>query len=307
MRSVRLLLGLWICVLTAAAQAFGTHWIAAPQADSTAQVWFRQTYLTDRCPAQATVTVASAGNFELYVNQWNVSTDVLAPFRAPEDTCIKAVTYDVTRFLRPDSNVIAVWYAPASIRPVRRQISVTYSGTMPNGTRFSHVSNPGWLCRPANRVITPEGSERVDGREHDPSWNAIPIEAASWRPVLAVRDTVSTGYREVSSFYPAMRVTRLHRPSVVDTRADSVIYEFPEAFTGWVRVTLRNTRKGQRIRIGDLEYICNGKLDEQACRKFTLAHCRRVTITGDARFSPSQLFNVEGVEIRPSYHHSYQY
>ena len=307
MKRILLFLTLALTVMTAVAQEFGIHWIACPAADSTMQAWFRQTYITPQRPLRATVTVASAGNFELYVNRWNVSTDVLAPFRERGDRRVKAVTYDVSRYLRPDSNVIAVWYSPATTQPNRKQISVTYSGTMPNGTPFSHVSDPEWLCRPANRTITPDGGECVDGRAHNPLWNATEIETAGWVPALAVKEGRAEGYGVSASFYPAMRVARVHKPAYFDVCGDSVFYEFRNGFQGWIRITLRNAQRGEHIYINGLEYICNGNLDEQACRKFTITTCRRVLIYGDASFDRSQLYNVEGIEIAPSFHSSYQY
>lgn len=307
MKRTSALITLCAWAMTAMAQEFGTHWIAFPEPDSVAQVWFRQTYVTTARPRQATVTVASTGLFELYVNQWNVSTDVMTPFRTADDDRPIAITYDVSRFLRCDSNVIAVWYSPAAARPNRKQISVVYSGTMPNGTRFSHVSDPDWLCRRANRSLTPDGGETIDGRMHNPNWNATAFDPACWISPQSVRTGFADGYKELCSFYPSIKVTHVRKPSYFDAHGDSVYYEFRTGFKGWVRVTLRDTRRGEHIRIGGLEYVCSGIADEQACRKFTMADYRRVLICGDDAFDRSQLYKVEGVELSPSFHHSYQY
>ena len=46
-----------------------------------------------------------------------------------------------------------------------------------------------------------------------------------------------------------------------------------------------------------MRYICNGTIDEQAIGRFAMLPWRSVTITGDRRFKPEQVQNVEGLEM----------
>ena len=87
------------------------------------------------------------------------------------------------------------------------------------------------------------------------------------------------------------------RPRYFDIEGNRVAYEFGTGFYGFVRLTLRDARRGERIRIGDVEYICSGKTDEQACARFVPAVLRRVIVEGDADFSPSQIQRVEGIGL----------
>ena len=74
-------------------------------------------------------------------------------------------------------------------------------------------------------------------------------------------------------------------------------YDFGLGFIGFARVTLRGARKGERIFIGDMEYICSGQLDEQACLRFTTMPVRKLTIYGDNKFRADHIVNVEGISI----------
>ena len=98
MKQTALLLMMLLSAMNGFAQEFATHWIACPDADSTSQVWFRHTYIADGAAASATITVATTGLFELYINERNVSTDVLMPCRKPFSDNPEAITFDVTRF-----------------------------------------------------------------------------------------------------------------------------------------------------------------------------------------------------------------
>ena len=82
-----------------------------------------------------------------------------------------------------------------------------------------------------------------------------------------------------------------------DIEKDTITYDFGLGFIGFARVTLRGARKGERIFIGDMEYICSGQLDEQACLRFTTMPVRKLTIYGDNKFRADHIVNVEGISI----------
>ena len=82
-----------------------------------------------------------------------------------------------------------------------------------------------------------------------------------------------------------------------DIEKDTITYDFGLGFIGFARVTLRGVRKGERIFIGNMEYICSGQLDEQACLRFTTMPVRKLTIYGDNKFRADHIVNVEGISI----------
>lgn len=77
----------------------------------------------------------------------------------------------------------------------------------------------------------------------------------------------------------------------------SVRYRFSRWFDGWIRVTLRGMHRGDTLHINGLHYICTGKDDEQACRRFSSSGQWTAIIEGDSTFSHRRITNVEGIEI----------
>ena len=94
-----------------------------------------------------------------------------------------------------------------------------------------------------------------------------------------------------------LTVKAVTEASPTETDKRSVTYAFPHAFMGFVRVTIRDARPGETIFINGMRYICNGTIDEQAIGRFAMLPWRSVTITGDRRFKPEQVQNVEGLEM----------
>lgn len=310
-RLMRHTLLLFFILLNLVPSAYGqgrfSHWISYPTVDSTSQIWFRHTYVTQKAPEQATITITSTGHFELFVNERNVSNDVMVPYRPTLSDQPVAITYDVSRFLRPDSNTIAVWYAPVYPHLNERQVSLSYYGKMEDGQPFCHVSDSDWLCHVANRSLLPGNGELQNGKDYTLRWNSNEIDPACWLSAKEQKGDDREEIQRFSSFYPAEKVSKVLQGQPVTAGQDSVYYNFPVTTQGWVRVTIRNARPGERIHIGGLEYICNGKTDEQAYRKFTISDNQQILIYGDRYFRKSQIQKVEALEIVPYFHSSYLY
>lgn len=289
------------------AQEFDTHWIAYPTVDSTSQIWFRRIYTTRERPVQATISIKTTGRFELFVNERNISTDVLTPYREEMSDNSITTEYDITRFLCSGNNTIAVWYSPSYPHINPRQLSVTYSGKTKDGRRFAHVSDESWLCHKANRRLLPAGGELLDNTCYTLKWNSEDIDAACWLSAISIPNTHQEETKVYKGCYPAYKVNRIRHQNYFDTEGDSTLYEFGTAFRGWIRVTLRNAKIGENIDIGGMKYVCNGKMDEQAYRKFTLPECRRVIVYGDNRFSREQIQEIEAIEIVPYTHDAFSF
>ena len=72
MRGWLLTFVLWTTVLWANARQFNTHWVAAPDTDSLAHVWFRTTLLSSARHREAHLTIATTGLVKVYVNEAKV-------------------------------------------------------------------------------------------------------------------------------------------------------------------------------------------------------------------------------------------
>lgn len=312
---IMVLMGLLVIgMTTASAQtaSLGPGEISCTTADSLSDIWFRHTYLTQRRPISATLSVTARGRYRVYVNESNVTPPL------PTDTCHHPVTIDidVSGYLRSDSNTVAILYHP--VGPHDHQIAVCYYGVGRDGRPFGHNADGGWLCRPVD-----EGSGDGIDRGYTQT-----VSTACWTPASAPgrlemegtkaaselrtadsalrRDDsalrkVSTemGVWPLATLLPVRvnRVTRVTAPRYSERTPEGIAYEFVTGFYGFVRLTLRGAKKGETITIGGRKYICNGETDEQITTAFEPTYHRRVIVSGDSAFDASQVQRVDGVSL----------
>lgn len=284
---IMVLMGLLVIgMTTASAQtaSLGPGEISCTTADSLSDIWFRHTYLTQRRPISATLSVTARGRYRVYVNESNVTPPL------PTDNCHHPVTIDidVSGYLRSDSNTVAILYHP--VGPHDHQIAVCYYGVGRDGRPFGHNADGGWLCRPVD-----EGSGDGIDRGYTQT-----VSTACWTPVSALR-RVSTemGVWPLATLLPVRvnRVTRVAAPRYSERTPEGIAYEFVTGFYGFVRLTLRGAKKGETITIGGRKYTCNGETDEQITTAFEPTYHRRVIVSGDSAFDASQVQRVDGVSL----------
>lgn len=312
---IMVLMGLLVIgMTTASAQtaSLGPGEISCTTADSLSDIWFRHTYLTQRRPISATLSVTARGRYRVYVNESNVTPPL------PTDNCHHPVTIDidVSGYLRSDSNTVAILYHP--VGPHDHQIAVCYYGVSRDGRPFGHNADGGWLCRPVD-----EGSgDRID-RGYTQT-----VSTACWTPVSAPgrlgiegtkaasapgrvemegtkadsaqrRVSKEMGVWPLATLLPVRvnRVTRVTEPRYSERTPEGIAYEFVTGFYGFVRLTLRGAKKGETITIGGRKYTCNGETDEQITTAFEPTYHRRVIVSGDSAFDANQVQRVDGVSL----------
>lgn len=333
---IMVLMGLLVIgMTTASAQtaSLGPGEISCTTADSLSDIWFRHTYLTQRRPISATLSVTARGRYRVYVNESNVTPPL------PTDNCHHPVTIDidVSGYLRSDSNTVAILYHP--VGPHDHQIAVCYYGVGRDGRPFGHNADGGWLCRPIDEgsgdgidrgytqtvstacwtpVSVPgriemEGTKvaseprRVEIEEAKASSapRRVEIDGRTADSALRRNDSklrrVSTemGVWPLATLLPVRvnRVTRVTAPRYSERTPEGIAYEFVTGFYGFVRLTLRGAKKGETIIIGGRKYTCNGETDEQITTAFEPTYHRRVIVSGDSAFDASQVQRVDGVSL----------
>ena len=330
------LMGLLVIgMTTASAQtaSLGPGEISCTTADSLSDIWFRHTYITQRRPISATLSVTARGRYRLYVNESNVTPPL------PTDNCHHPVTIDidVSGYLRSDSNTVAILYHP--VGPHDHQIAVCYYGVGRDGRPFGHNADGGWLCRPVDEgsgdgidrgytqtvstacwtPVSAPGRLEIEGTTAASAPGRLEIEEAKaaseprrleiegrtadseLRTTDSVLRRVSTerGVWPLATQLPVRvnRVTRVTAPRYSERTPEGIAYEFVTGFYGFVRLTLRGAKKGETIIIGGRKYTCNGETDEQITTAFEPTYHRRVIVSGDSAFDASQVQRVDGVSL----------
>lgn len=335
---------------TATAGDFDCRWLSHPTPDDTSHVWFSRTIVTSEkdMPRAAYIRVATTGRFVLYVNGRNVSTALFTPDRQKGDTAVAAIAYDVQRFLRTDTNTIALLYCP-SMR-TRRQMSVCFYGIAADNSHFAVSGtdrpcfalngNAGWLCRHADTWQTHDGGEAMNRNLYPYRWTDANQPLAMWQAVeetsisqhlnttpphhltttpphhnntptlqhisTSQHNNISTpiSSEDICGYNPlrtnplvdnAARISRIYTPLLTEQSGDTLTVHLVPNKRHLIRVTLRGCRRGERIRIGNLQYVCTGEMDEQAFTRFSPTDQNTVTISGDRHFCCEQVQEVESI------------
>lgn len=339
---------------TATAGDFDCRWLSHPTPDDTSHVWFSRTIVTSAkdMPRAAYIRVATTGRFVLYVNGRNVSTALFTPDRQKGDTAVAAIAYDVQRFLRTDTNTIALLYCP-SMR-TRRQVSVCFYGIAADSSHFAVSGtdrpcfalngNAGWLCRHADTWQTHDGGEAMNRNLYPYRWTDANQPLALWQAVEETaphlnttppqhlnttpqRHNITTPHNTTASlntstpqhnnitttplssedicgYSPlrinplvdnAARISRIYTPLLTEQSGDTLTVHLVPNRRHLIRVTLRGCRRGEHIRIGNLQYVCTGEMDEQAFTRFSPTDQNTVTISGDRHFCCEQVQEVESI------------
>ena len=318
---------------TATVGDFDCRWLSHPTPDDTSHVWFSRTIVTSakEMPRAAYIRVATTGRFVLYVNGRNVSTALFTPDRQKGDTAVSTIAYDVQRFLRTDTNTIALLYCP-SMR-TRRQVSVCFYGIAADSSHFAVSGtdrpyfalngNAGWLCRHADTWQTHDGGETMNRNLYPHRWTDPNQPLALWKAVEEsstsqhhntspqhistsqhLNTTTSLSSEDICGYSPlrpnplvdnAARISRIYTPLLTEQSGDTLLVHLVPNRRHLIRVTLRGCRRGERIRIGNLQYVCTGEMDEQAFTRFSPTDQNTVTICGDRHFCCEQVQEVESI------------
>ena len=310
LRLIHILILFAASLATATACDFGCRWMSHPAPDDTSHVWFRRTLVIEEpdMPRTAYIHVATTGRFVLYVNGRNVSTALFTPDRTPNDTTVMAISYDVRRFLRPDSNTIALLYCPST--RTRRQVSISFYGIAADSSRFATNDTEGWLCRHADTWQTHDGGEAMNRNTYPYRWTDTDQPLPLWQAVEEIstpqHNTISTplSAEDICGYSPvrtnplvdnAAHMRRIYTPLFTEQSADTLTVHLVPNERHLIRVTLRGCRRGERINIGNLHYVCTGEIDEQAFARFTPTSSNTIIITGDSHFRSEQVQEVESI------------
>lgn len=290
-----------LCITETMAQEWNTHWIHHPEASAGEQVWFHRTLTVDGPATKARLVTASEGRFVVYVNGYNVTPDVFSPYGAWQTDTIRPVKCDITGYLQPGENTMAVWTAPRG--NTHRQLSLMLNGRTADGREIVLTTDERWLCRTTGCRTNTDGNETVDGNASIDGRNeqyGREISVMRWIPAI---ESGTQGEREPMPMElprSTAQVKQIRECAAIEVLGDSIVCRFGHPFNGQVRVTLRDMERGDTLRIGGLTYICTGESDEQACRRFTTDTQDKAVISGNGRLRRENIMKIEAVCIGES-------
>lgn len=327
------------------ARPFGwfAGWISHPAAAAGEQVLFRRCFTGEGRTVNGRIEVVADGAVVVYVNGYNVTTAVPPPQSDRPFGELRVICYDVTRYLRSDSNVVAVRCSPAASADLSLALhgkpllvpadSSSFTGTTPvapllrlvfSGLRvthggrraapFSYTTDDTWMCRSAGCRLQEDGMECVDGRSLGEDWRMADVEIMKWRN--AREEAVVTVGRivEEAPLHRAVRVGRVHECRLIGAAAGRLTYGCGPEFCGRLRVTLRGMKSGDVLRVGGdvpgsggMGYVCSGEADEQAVMRFTEYEGVSVTVSCDTGLTPDNVTKVEALSLEDYFHDSWMY
>lgn len=300
--------------LPSGAVGWPVSWIVHPCAEGGEQIWFCRSFSGEGRTVVGQIEMAVGGGAVLYVNGYNVTTDVPIPVSgvwrpssAGEETTVVVKRYDVTRYLRPDTNVVAVWCAPeARLSLVFSGLRVTHGGR--RAEPFAHTTDATWLCRTCGSCISPDGPEMVDGRETQEELRTGRLEVIKWLNAREIAPTMEHG--KMMAVVPqrsSVRVGHVYDCCLTEADAGRLTYSCGRGFRGRIRVTLRGMRRGDLLDIGGMGYVCSGESDEQAVMRFTEYVGDSIIVSGGTALTPDKVQSVEAICLEEYFNSSWMY
>jgi len=273
----------------------------------------------------ARLYATAAGVYEAHLNGRRVGDDVLAPGWTDYRKRIRYQTHDVSRQLKPGTNVLggivaAGWFAGRTgmgqhlwgfQKAFWAELHIRYA----DGSREVVATDGTWRgsSGPIRRADLLDG-ETYDARRELPGWASSGFDDSGWRAVAVVRPSV--GPLEGESDPPVRAV--MERPALSETRpaAGVQIFDLGQNIVGWARITLSapagthvQVRYGEmlnkdgtlftenlRSAVATDRYVAKGGGVETYAPRFTFHGFRYVEIRGAPQPLPPSA--VTGVVVR---------
>lgn len=277
------------------------------------ELLFRRTFdIPQDGATDAIVRVCGLGAFNLFINGQKIGDAWLDPIGSDYRKVAYYRTFDVTKYLRPGENVVAVevadgWYGQGVVwgggfvfgSP---KLLAEVEWVDRSGKRHSFGTQAGWKVRfgPTLRSNLYAGEMR-DARLEPTGWMLPGFDDSAWADAVETRPGSP---RLVSQVAPSIKDIRRIQPVARSMPAPGVyVFDFGEHFSGVVRLRIRDAKPGQTVTVqfGDflgpdgkvdhslmspcdvrqtLTYVCRGGETEEWTPTFTYFGFRYAEVTG---------------------------
>jgi len=238
-------------------QDWTAKWITMKVDTGLPHPWFRRVFEVKSIVRRAEVYVNTPAHYELYINGQKVSNEVLAPAHHQHKKRMLYNTFDVSSYLRPGTNCMALWMGPGWYQPiygnpykapiVRVQLDAySAEGLFTVGTDaqwrvadscISQINNWGWNSM---------GGERWDAGKEIKEWNLATFDDSTWETAVEVPSPA------VENSWQAMPGSRMGVPIMaqkVYPHNGKWVVDFGTTLTGWMRLRMSGLTPGQAITI----------------------------------------------------------
>jgi alpha-L-rhamnosidase len=277
------------------------------------ELLFRRTFdVPQEGAVDAIVRVCGLGAFNLFINGQRIGDGWLDPIGSDYRKVAYYRTFDVTKYLRPGENVVALevvdgWYGQGVVwgggfgfgSP---KLLAEVEWVDRSGKTHSFGTEAGWKVRfgPTLRSNLYAGELR-DARLVPTGWMLPGFDDSAW---AAAVETQPGSPRLVSQVAPSIKDIRRIQPVARSMPKPGVfVFDFGEHFSGVVRLRIRDAKPGQTVTVqfGDflspdgrvdhslmkpcdvrqtLTYVCRGGETEEWTPTFTYFGFRYAEVTG---------------------------
>jgi alpha-L-rhamnosidase len=212
--------------------------------------WLRKTFSLPKRPQSATAYVNALGYYELYINGKKVEDHVLSPAVSDFSKRNLYVTYDVTKYLVPGKNCVALWLGrgwyvrghPGVIHDgplVRAQMDIALSDApsvrIETDSTWKVQESP---IRPLGRGLAfgDYGGEHYDAQKEIAGWNSVAFDDSAWKSAaLFDPPKVVTAAQSVEP----NRIMETISPVNVREQSPGVyLFDMGRNLTGWFELRL---------------------------------------------------------------------
>ena len=223
----------------------------------------RKEFRLEGRPLRARAYVCGLGYYELRLNGQKVGRNVLDPAWTTYDKRALYATYDVTRYLQPGMNAVAVMLGQgwSKTRALLLELDIDLEG----GGTFKLASDGSW--KTADGPVISDSiynGETYDARLETAGWDSPGFDDRSWLPAEAV-----PGPKGVLSaqLMPAIQVVDSLNPQNRTCPKPGVyVYDMGQNSSGWVELRVRGPRgTAVKLRFAELLYE-DGMINQENLR-----------------------------------------
>lgn len=286
--------------------------------------WFRKVFVLEEEIQDAMIYVASIGYHELYVNGEKVGNAVLSPSATDHNIRARYMSYDVTRFLNPGKNVIALWLGTSwSIFPAYQRVGepaipmalVQAEIAFHENKKMRLVSDETWKVHASPNALIGYwdahhfGGEFYDAFLEHPGWNTPEFDDSEWMFAKVYRPKVMVSADRTQ---PNRLLKEIKPLSVRKIRSGTYRVDMGVNYAGWFEmqfagnpgdtvVFMFSESEKDSITFGIHSIYKIGNTGHgKFCNRFNYMTGRWVQISG-LRSEP-KLEDIRGWMIRPDYH-----